>query len=61
MKPPCKNCHDPVDTDGAELCSWCAMTPAQRRASLRRSWLWIIFAASLLAVAIFLSPGVTPQ
>lgn len=51
MKPACRECWDPVDRDGAELCDWCAMTPQQRAKKLRRSGLLI---AALVASTVLL-------
>lgn len=47
MRPSCRECWDPVDRDGEDLCDWCAMSPAQRQARVERSW--IIFAAFVVA------------
>lgn len=37
MKPACRNCWDPVDRDGAELCDWCASPPEVRKQHERKA------------------------
>lgn len=54
MKPACRECWDPVDKEDAELCDWCAMTPEQRKASLRRSLAWLFIATTIFISAIFI-------
>lgn len=53
----CRECLDPVDRDGAELCNWCSMTPSEREADMTRRWLifWAVCLVSLLAA--FLAPA----
>ena len=57
MKHPCKECWDPVDRDGAELCDWCQMTPEQRESHMARNWwllaigVWLVIAAILISEA----------
>lgn len=31
----CRHCWDPVDREGDEACAWCAMTPEQKRRTVR--------------------------
>lgn len=50
MKQACRECWDPVDRDGADLCDWCASTPEQRRASMIRS-----LVVAMLAIAAFVA------
>lgn len=54
MKGACRDCWDPVDTDGAELCDWCASTPAERRATIVQGWIFLaaLVGAVLLAVVL---------
>ena len=47
MKPACKDCWDPVDRDGAEVCDWCAMTPQQRKTFMRK----VYFRTAILLAA----------
>ncbi len=53
MKPCCKECWDPVDKKGADLCDWCQMTPAQREAKLRRSCWLLAIAGGLILAALW--------
>lgn len=55
MKPSCKECWDPVDKDGAELCDWCQMTPEQRKARQTRSWWLVAIAVWLLIGGLWIS------
>lgn len=52
MKGACRECWDQVDKDGAEVCNWCAMTPEQQKAQLRRKWilLGLWFAGICIAI-----------
>lgn len=54
MRPICRECWDPVDSDG-DVCSWCAMTPMQRRARLRRDGLLLLLGVLAAAAVILLS------
>lgn len=60
MKQSCKECWDPVDKDGAELCDWCHMTPEQREARQRRSWWLLAVAVWLLIGGLWISQGGAP-
>lgn len=52
MKAPCKECWDPVDKDGEELCDYCAMTPEQRvRYHKRATYYLLALVAFFLVVA----------
>ncbi|MGU3629856.1 hypothetical protein [Comamonas sp. C24C] len=57
MKNPCKECWDPVDRDGEEVCDWCQMTPEQRDSRMARNWwllaiaVWLLIGAILIAEA----------
>lgn len=53
----CKECWDPVDREGEDLCDWCQMTPEQREARQRRTWWQLALAAWLLVLAFALSSG----
>jgi len=53
MRPACRDCWDPVDRDGAELCDYCAATPAERERRYRRS----LAAAVVMVVALFAIVG----
>ena len=58
MKHGCKECWDPVDREGEDLCDWCQMTPEQREARQRRTWWHLALAAVwLLVLAFALSSG----
>lgn len=48
----CRECWDPIDDPHAKLCDWCSLTPQQRRARMRRGWLWLIALAAACAVAL---------
>ena len=52
MKAPCRECWDPVDREGSELCDWCASTPAQREATLRRPYYWLAASIALIVLAL---------
>lgn len=52
---PCKNCWDPVDHDGEELCDWCQMTPEQRNARMRRDLLLVVLMIAVTLVAVYYS------
>lgn len=54
MRPACRECWDPVDRDGAELCDWCAMTPQERRRLVRRNNILLaIFVAAILCALLY--------
>lgn len=57
MKHGCKECWDPVDREGEDLCDWCQMTPEQREARQRRTWWQLALAVWLLVLAFALSSG----
>ena len=50
-RPACKECWEPVDRDGAEICDWCAMTPLEREADMTRRWL--ILGAVCVVLVLF--------
>ena len=55
IKPPCRECWDPVDRAGEELCDWCKMTPEQRGKRYSRD-LWLL-ALGLVLVILALAWG----
>ena len=57
MNRPCKECWDPVDEEGAQLCNWYRMTPEQQAAGMRRILLRYLAAIILLVGAIWLAFG----
>lgn len=56
MKGMCRDCWDPVDKPGAEVCDWCAMTPAQQNAELRRKFVWLFVFFVGIGIAIWWLP-----
>lgn len=54
MRSACRECWDPVDRDGAELCDWCAATPQQRRRRLVRDGVLALLALALMAGSLLL-------
>lgn len=60
MKHACKECWDPVDREGEDLCDWCQMTPEQRDARQRRNWWQLALAVWLLVLALALSRSGNP-
>lgn len=52
-RPPCRDCWEPVDREGEELCDWCQMTPAQRDARMRRDLLLVILMIAVVVAAIY--------
>lgn len=55
MKGPCRDCWDPVDKEGEELCDWCKMTPEQRRKREIRNNILIAVGLIMVMAAMILS------
>lgn len=58
MKGPCRDCWDPVDKEGEELCDWCKMTPEQRKSKQKINT--AILAVIILIVAGLIGLSVNP-
>lgn len=58
MKPACRECWDPVEREGVELCEWCASTATERRLRMQRdaavcvAWVAVLMMLVMLAAAM---------
>jgi len=57
MKHGCKECWDPVDREGEDLCDFCKSSPEQRDARKGWSWWLLALAVWLLILGLELSKG----
>ena len=55
MRQACRECWDPVDRDGTDLCDWCGATVAQRRRRMVRDLCGLFAVLGTLALIGFLA------